>query len=121
MFLQEDKELLKENMPEARLGLALEKFYNPGYFFRNDFSQLNDDKKYNATLTTAYPFSNERTGVMFNKLCKYAKSILVLGSSFDQALNGLYNGASDITLIDANLFSKYYSDYKVAAIKSVVI
>lgn len=119
MFSQEDKELLKTNMSEARLGMALEKFYYPSYYKHNNVTQIKNQPKLNTSVTTAYPFSNERVGVMFKSISTGCDSALIMGSSFDQVLNALYNGVTSVTSIDANLFTKYYSDYKIAAIKNL--
>ena len=106
---KEDREYLNE--PNI-YSLALEKF-----IFSKYYSDLNNN---NGSIEQVYCFSNEEQEESFNCLSKLPKKrVLTVGSSGDQILNSIFYGAEDVTLIDANLFSKYFIEYKIAAIKNL--
>lgn len=106
MFYSSDEEYL--NNPDY--SMALEKYFDNQYY-RDDWN--------NQTIMKAYAFSNEDMKEMFRHLRVKDKKVLTVGSSGDQAINALYYGAKDVTIIDANLFTKYYTEYKIAAIKNL--
>ena len=108
MFSETDKEYL--NNPD--FNMALEKYFNNNYYQRFDAWP-------NQTINKAYSFSNEKMQDIFKHLNVRGKKVLTVGSSGDQAINAFYYGAKDITVIDANLFTKYYTEYKIAAIKNL--
>ncbi len=66
-----------------------------------------------------YHCSNERLNAYFKDLNLQGSRIATVGSSGDQVLNAIFYGAKDITLIDANIFTKAYYEYKVAMIKNL--
>ena len=68
-----------------------------------------------------YPFSNENTYEMMEKLDMQGKRVLTVGSSGDQVLNAVLLGAGDVTLIDSNPFSEPYTELKIAAIKNLTM
>ena len=107
MFTKEDKEFLED----PAFSMALEKFYNQTYY--------KEKNGRNATVTQAYAFSNEMLHHMFKHLRKKNPKVLTVGSSGDQLLYSLYYGSKDITLIDVNLYSQYWIEYKMAAIKNL--
>lgn len=110
MFNEEDKEFLDN--PD--FSMALEKYYD---------SAIYDTDTNNPSIEKVYPFSNEKQIACFDYLKEHlqgvGKKVLTVGSSGDQALTALYNGAKDITVVDANVYTKYYTDYKMAAIKNL--
>ena len=63
-----------------------------------------------------YPFTNEELNVLFN-MDLTNKSALLVTSSGDHLLHAVLNGCFDITSFDINIFSKYYSNLKIAMIK----
>ena len=65
-----------------------------------------------------YHCSNERLNSYFKDLNLKGKIIATVGSSGDQVLNAIFYGAKDITLIDANIFTRAYFEYKTAMIKN---
>jgi hypothetical protein len=91
--------------------MALEKYYDNEYY---GLYNLN-----NATVTRAYPFSNEKLNKIFENLRKPFNRVLCVGSSGDQVLSSIYYGGRDITQFDANLFAKYFTEYKIAGIKNL--
>lgn len=107
MFTDEDKKYLSD----PAYNLALEKFY--------DISYYKEQNGRNGTLSQAYAFSNEKLHNIFKHLRKKSPRVLTVGSSGDQLLYSLYYGSKDITLIDANLYSQYWIEYKMAAIKNL--
>ena len=66
-----------------------------------------------------YHCSNERLNSYFKDLNLKESRIATVGSSGDQTLNALFYGAKDITIIDANILSKPYIEYKIAMIKNL--
>ncbi|MBQ4558613.1 MAG: DUF3419 family protein [Clostridia bacterium] len=103
----------KEYLNNPDYNMALEKFFEPSLYNGNNPYR-------NGTIDRAYPFSNERLCDMA-KLFRNKKRVLTVGSSGDQALNSIYYGAKDvdITIMDADIFTKYYVDYKIATIKNL--
>ena len=69
--------------------------------------------------TKVYHCSNERLNAYFKDLNLTGSRIATVGSSGDQVLNAIYYGAKDITLIDANIFTRAYYEYKTAMIKNL--
>ena len=66
-----------------------------------------------------YHCSNERLNAYFKDLNLNNSKIATVGSSGDQVLNAIFYGAKDITLIDANIFTRAYFEYKTAMIKNL--
>ncbi len=66
-----------------------------------------------------YHCSNERLNAYFKDLNIKGSRIATVGSSGDQVLNAIFYGAKDITLIDANIFTRAYFEYKTAMIKNL--
>ena len=66
-----------------------------------------------------YHCSNERLNAYFKDLNFKDARIATVGSSGDQVLNAIFYGAKDITLIDANIFTRAYFEYKTAMIKNL--
>lgn len=73
-------------------------------------------KKY----STIYASSNENVGAYF-KLFDWsnAKDILLSCGSGDQALHAIFYGANNVYMFDINALTKYFFDYKSAAIKAL--
>lgn len=69
--------------------------------------------------TRVYHCSNERLNAYFKDLNLKESRIATVGSSGDQVLNAIFYGAKDITLIDANIFTRAYFEYKTAMIKNL--
>lgn len=118
MISNEDKQYLYS--PEY--SLALEKYYDPDRFSERDWEAVmnlrEDIIDSNGTVDQAYPYTNEKLGEMFEKLDKKSSRVLTVGSSGDQLLNAIFHGAKDLTLIDANLYARYWTEYKIAGIKN---
>ena len=72
----------------------------------------------NAT-TRVYNFSNEYLDGTFEGLDLQGKRAFVVGSSGDQALHCIQNGASEVTIADGNMWTKPYIELKLAAIKNL--
>lgn len=108
MFKKKDEEFLQER---NIYNLALEKYFNPTIY---------KNSKHNRTMAKAYVISNENQEKTFSLLSNTPKKrALVVGSSGDQLLNAVLNGAEDATLIDGNLYARYFTEYKIAAIKNL--
>lgn len=75
-----------------------------------------DDDNY--TTNHAFAISNENLPEFFKKLNLKNKKVLTVGSSGDQALNAILRGCTDVTIIDANIFTQYFVEYKLAVIKT---
>lgn len=116
MWKKEDEKFLND----PNFNCALEKYFDNEYYIRNDYSLLrNDDKDVNGTICRAYHCSNELLTKVFKHFKKNPDRVLTVGSSYDQALNAIYYGARNVDVLDANLFSKPWGDYKIAMIKNL--
>lgn len=107
-MLSKEDEVYLDNQDYS---LPLEKFYFPTKYHNLNLK--------NGTISQVYGFSNERIDALFCHFSFKGKSILTVGSSGDQALNAILRGANNITLIDANIFTKAYVEYKISAIKNL--
>src|SRR5574344_2017421 len=56
----------------------------------------------NESFQDVYPFATEAISSYFPKLNLKDKSLLTVGSSLDQAFNGLVLGAKNVTVLDIN-------------------
>lgn len=66
-----------------------------------------------------YLFTNENISGYYKFLDFRDKTVLIVTSSGDHALNALLHGAKSVESFDNNQLSKYLSELKVAAIKSL--
>ena len=66
-----------------------------------------------------YPLSNEYLNDYFSFLDLEDKKILTVGSSGDQILYALANGAKEVTHVDISPYAKFYIDFKIATIKQL--
>ena len=66
--------------------------------------------------TKLYPFTTENIAGYLPFFDLKNKSVLTVGSSCDQALNAIYKGCKEITIIDISYFTKEYFDLKKSAI-----
>ena len=117
MITNKDKEFIGN--PEYNL--ALEKFLLPElYDDQNEQPICNifDTRLRNGVVQKAYPFSNENLMEVFEYVGK-RENVFVVGSSGDQALQAVLNGAKNIMVADVNLFAKPWIDYKIACIKNL--
>ena len=102
-----------EYLNEQEYSLALEKFYSgKERFVKTSWLNFSTERIYmtsNEDLAETHRFLGSLEG----------QRVLTVGSSFDQVLNAIMNGSKDITLMDANILSKYYGEYKMAMIKNL--
>lgn len=120
MFSKDDRKFLNKNY----YSMALEKFFSKElnlshYSQQNDLNRLKKNININFAIEKIYPFSNENLSYLFKELDVKNKKVATAGSSGDQILAALLFGAKNITLIDGNLYSKHFIDYKFAAIKNL--
>lgn len=87
--------------------MAYEKLFMPEIY----------DDCFNYTTGKAFAISNEQLAKIFARLNLSNKKVLTVGSSGDQAINAILRGSKDITIIDANIFARYFIEYKLAVIK----
>ena len=80
---------------------------------------LQDSENPGHVMDNIYPFSNENIYEGISHLDLTDKKVCTVGSSGDQLLNSLLLGAKDITLIDGNQLSRYYTELKIASIKGL--
>lgn len=83
----------------------------------DSFSSRNFGVK--EVINKVYHCSNERLNSYFKDLKLKNARIATVGSSGDQVLNAIFYGAKDITLIDANIFTRAYFEYKTAMIRNL--
>ena len=74
---------------------------------------------YYSEFSKIYPFTTENISGYINYFDFQNKSLLTVGSSFDQVLNAYMCGARDITLYDINPYAKYYAYLKIASVISL--
>lgn len=65
-----------------------------------------------------YATSNEDLVALFKKIDVKGKRVLTVGSSGDQTLYAILNGAREVHLVDLCPYSKLFLDYKIAGIKT---
>lgn len=63
-----------------------------------------------------YNYTTENISGYLDKFDLDNKSLLTVGSSGDQAINAIYRGSKDITVMDVNVFTQYYFYLKKAAL-----
>lgn len=73
----------------------------------------------NLTPLTLFKFSNENLDKMFENLMIEGKRVATVGSSGDQAIYSIFNGAKEVELIDVNFMAKLYTELKIACIKAL--
>ncbi len=78
----------------------------------------NDAVAKNRVTNNVYLFSNENLKDYFRCFDFNGATVATVGSSGDQALNAIYYGANDVTLIDGNILSQAFTELKIAAIKN---
>ena len=84
-----------------------------------DFHEYSPEIIQEKIKSKVYHCSNERLNAYFKDLNLKGARIATVGSSGDQVLNAIFYGAKDITLIDANIFTRAYFEYKTAMIKNL--
>lgn len=87
----------------SNLKIAIDKIENNYYKHNNYFSSI-------------YPFTTENISGYINLFDLKDKNLLTVGSSCDQVLNAIYCNCKDITVVDINLFTKYYFYLKMASV-----
>lgn len=65
-----------------------------------------------------YATSNEDLVALFRKIDVKGKRVLTVGSSGDQTLYAILNGAKEVHLVDLCPYTKFFLDYKIASIKT---
>ena len=63
-----------------------------------------------------YPFTTENISGYINHFDLKDKSLLTVGSSCDQVINAALMNCKDITLLDINIYTKFYYYLKLAAL-----
>ena len=71
------------------------------------------------TTNKVYKFSNENLYKLMNKLNRQFKKVLTVGSSGDQAIAAIANGAEEVVIADLNMYTKMFTELKIAAIKNL--
>lgn len=120
MFSNNDREFLNNK----HYSMALEKFFAKElelnyYYVQNDINRREKNVKINFAVESVYPFTNENLYELFQQLNVDGGLVATVGSSGDQMLAALLYGAKKVTLVDGNLYSKYFIDYKFSAIKNL--
>ena len=75
-----------------------------------------DDDAYDKGFSKIYSFSTENISGYIDSFDLENKSLLTVGSSGDQALNAILRNWKDVTVMDINLYAKYYYYLKAAGI-----
>lgn len=94
--------------------------YAIGAMNTSDFDDIaGKDISMNWATSKVYPFSNEYLGEIFKKIDLRGKRALVVGSSGDQALHAIDKGAEEVTILDANMWTKPFVELKLASMKNL--
>lgn len=94
---------------------------NPDYSLSGErfFKNAQDFLSSNTVVNAVYLSSNEQLDIYFPMMNLEGKKVATVGSSGDQVLNALFYGSKDVTLIDANVLSQAFIEYKMALIKTL--
>ena len=109
-----------EILTDPDMSLQLERFYE--WFSEIDNKEFYTDTQTddtNSTPNRLYSFTNEHLDGFFENIDMTDKSLLTVGSSFDQALYSIFKGSTDVTVADLNMYAKFYGELKMAAIKNL--
>ena len=82
----------------------------------NDAINMCYGRVYKNEFDLIYPFTTENISGYIDKFNLINKSLLTVGSSSDQAINAIFNGCSDISVVDINPYTKFYYYLKVACL-----
>lgn len=66
-----------------------------------------------------YPTTNENLDLLFKAIDVKDKNVLTVGSSGDQVIYSITNGAKNVVCFDINPFVEHFCNYKIATIKSL--
>lgn len=81
--------------------------------------KFTDTESQKIQFNLIYPFTTENIAGYINEFDLKNKSLLTVGSSGDQAINAIFNGCKDISVLDINPYTKFYYYLKVASILSL--
>lgn len=76
---------------------------------------INDDA-YDINFDKIYPYATENITGYIDNFNLIDKSLLTVGSSCDQAINAIFKGCNDITILDINPYTEFYYYLKVSSI-----
>ena len=125
MSLDERIKDYEEIKKESDLSPTLEYFYSKLYPHVIDseivdyYDSLQSGQSRNTTVNKVYKTSNEDLDEKFSHIDIKGKRVATVGSGGEQALHAIYNGASEVDLIDLNIMAKPYVELKIAAIKGL--
>lgn len=114
---------------EKEFSTALEYFYST--LFAKDgrkgameeiedyYSSILYDQANNGTVGKVYAFTNEKLSALFSELELKDCRVATVGSSGDQAILSIYNGAKEVDLIDGNILTQPFVELKLSAIKNL--
>ena len=88
--------------------------------YLDDIMNINKNQKlFDKCFFWLYPFTNENISGYYSNIDFKDKDVLTVTSSGDHALNAFLMGARNIDTFDINPLAKYYSELKIASIKSL--
>jgi hypothetical protein len=70
-------------------------------------------------VSSANSFSTENISGYLTSFDLQGKTILTVGSSGDHFINSYFYGAGDVVCFDVNIFEKYFSELKLAALRNL--
>lgn len=103
------------NILAERLVYMIEDSFSKDNFEQGEINEIFG----NWASAMVYPFSNEYLDDMFKGIDLNGGRALVVGSSGDQALHAVDNGASDVTILDGNMWAKPFVELKLSAIRNL--
>ncbi len=89
------------------------------FHFEFEDGESAEDLFGNFATSKVYAYSNEYLDAIFNDIEIEGGRALVVGSSGDQALHCIEKGASEVTIVDGNMWTKPFVELKLAAIKNL--
>ena len=88
-------------------------------YFKKIMSFSSKKDLYNNYFCWIYPFTNENIKGYYELFDFEDKDILCVTSSGDHVINSIFKGAKNIDAFDQNILSKYYTELKIGAIKTL--
>ena len=87
----------------------------------NYYNYLVYSQSGNFTTSKIYAYTNENLDAFFShpEIDVEGKSVLTVGSSGDQALHSILNGARRVDIVDMNIMTKLFVDLKTAMIRNL--
>lgn len=85
----------------------------------NYYQQNTEERAKSDVVNHLFPYTNEDLTKFYEHLKNKKQKVLTTGSSGDQALIAILNGANNVTVADLNMYTKMWTELKIAGIKNL--